>query len=57
MDGLTKCQRYRRNQRGKGMKLVRVWLPAPSAPDFQAEARRQATLLRDTPEQPRPSAS
>ncbi len=50
-DGLTKFQRYRRTQRGKGMKLLRVWLPDPTSPAFQAEAGRQASLLHGAPEE------
>jgi hypothetical protein len=33
------------------MKLLRVWVPDPQAPGFLAEARRQAMLLRGTPEE------
>lgn len=50
-DGLTRCQRYRRRQREKGMKLVRVWVPDPSAPSFRAAAMRQAALLRGAEEE------
>lgn len=50
-DGLTKFQRYRQAQHRKGMKLLRVWVPDPAAPDFQAEAARQASLLRGVPEE------
>lgn len=50
-DGLTKFQRYRSSQHARGMKLLRVWVPDPTAPGFQAEARRQAALLRDAPEE------
>jgi hypothetical protein len=32
------------------MKLLRLWVPDPRAPGFAAEARRQAALLRDAPE-------
>lgn len=35
----------------KGMKLLRIWVPDTNAPGFAAEARRQAALLRDAPEQ------
>jgi hypothetical protein len=35
----------------KGMKLLRLWVPDPKAPGFGAEARRQAALLRDAPEE------
>lgn len=50
-DGLTKFQRYRRTQHRKGMKLLRVWVPDPTASDFRAEAARQASLLRGAPEE------
>ena len=48
--GLSKFQRYRhlqrgKGQRGKGMKLLRVRVPDPAAPEFRAEAERQAALL------------
>jgi hypothetical protein len=33
------------------MKLLRVWVPDPTAPDFRAEAARQASLLRGAPEE------
>ena len=50
-DGLTKFQRYRRGQRNKGMKLLRVWVPDPKRPEFAKEAERQAKLLRGRPEE------
>ncbi len=50
-DGLTKFQRYRRTQADKGMKLVRVWVPDPTRPEFAKEAVRQARLLRGRPEE------
>jgi len=50
-DGLTKFQRYRLSKERKGMKLLRVWVPDPRRPEFVAEARRQAELLRGRPEQ------
>ncbi|GJD58855.1 antitoxin MazE-like protein [Methylobacterium dankookense] len=49
-DGPTKSHRDRRSQGGRGMKLLRVWVPDPSASEFQAEARRQAALLRGAAE-------
>ena len=33
------------------MKLLRVWVPDPRRPEFVAEAKRQAELLRVQPEQ------
>jgi Protein of unknown function (DUF3018) len=45
-DGLTKFQRFRRAQTGAGMKLLRVWVPDPTRPEFVKEAARQARLLR-----------
>jgi hypothetical protein len=50
-DGLTKFQRFRRRQANKGMKLLRIWVPDPSSPEFAAEAERQAKLLRGRPEE------
>ena len=50
-DGLTKFQRYRLAKHRKGMRLPRVWVPAPRRPQFAREAARQAELLRARPEQ------
>ncbi|HRD68314.1 MAG TPA: antitoxin MazE family protein [Candidatus Competibacter sp.] len=50
-DESSKFQRYRANKRRQGMKLLRVWVLDPAAPDFAAEARRQAVLLRGAPEE------
>ena len=50
-DGLDKFTRYRANRRVQGMRLLRVWVPDPRLPGFREEARRQAALLRDAPEE------
>lgn len=50
-DGLDKFARYRASQKAHGMKLLRLWVPDPAAPGFREEARRQAALLRDAPEE------
>jgi hypothetical protein len=50
-DGLTKFQRYRLSQESKGLKLLRVWVPDPTRPEFAKEAERQGRLLRDRPEE------
>ncbi len=50
-DGMTKFQRYRLSKERQGMKLLRVWVPDPSRPEFAREAERQAELLRGRPEQ------
>jgi hypothetical protein len=50
-DGVSKFQRYRASKRGQGMKLLRVWVPDPHAAGFADEARRQAALLRGSPEE------
>jgi hypothetical protein len=50
-DGLTKFQRYRREKVRAGMKLLRVWVPDPSRPEFAKEAERQGKLLRRRPEE------
>jgi hypothetical protein len=49
-DGFDKHKRFREAQKAKGLRLVRVWLPDPRASEFQAEARRQAALIRGTQE-------
>jgi hypothetical protein len=33
------------------MKLLRVWVPDPTRPEFAKEAARQARLLRGRPEE------
>lgn len=48
---LSKFQRYRRAQEGKGMRLLRVWVPDPRRPEFAKEAERQARLLRGRAEE------
>jgi hypothetical protein len=50
-EGLDKFMRFRKNQQAKGMKLLRIWVPDPTAPGFLEEARRQAALLRGAPEE------
>jgi len=50
-DGLTKFQRYRQQQRRRGMKQVRLWVPDPNRPEFAAEARRQGLSLRGRAEE------
>jgi hypothetical protein len=50
-DGLTKFQRYRLSQSGKGMKLLRMWAPDPTTDEFRVEAKRQVALLRGAPEE------
>ena len=50
-DGLSKFQRYRKSQERRGMKLLRVWVPDPTRPEFAKEAKRQGKLLRDAPEE------
>ena len=50
-DGLTKFQRYRRQQQHRGMKQLRIWVPDPHRPEFASVARRQGILLRQRPEE------
>jgi hypothetical protein len=50
-DGVDKHKRYRMNQKAKGRRLLRIWVPDTRTPEFQAEARRQALLLRGAPEE------
>ena len=44
-DGLSKFQRYRRARKRDGLRLLRIWVPDPSTPEFQAEIARQAAIL------------
>jgi hypothetical protein len=40
---------HRDRMRAKGMRLVQVWLPDTTTPEFRAEARRQARLINESP--------
>ena len=42
---ISKFQRYRTNQRDKGMKLLRVWITDPHNSEFAKSAKKQASLL------------
>lgn len=35
----------------RGMKLLRIWVPDTASPEFQAEAKRQAAVLKDAEEE------
>ncbi len=50
-DGLDKFKRYRLGKQAKGMKLLRLWVPDPTAAGFAQEAHRQAALLRGASEE------
>jgi hypothetical protein len=50
-EGHNKFSRYRASKRRQGLKEIRLWVPDPEAPGFREEARRQAALLRGTPEE------
>ncbi len=50
-DGVDKFGRYRASRRAAEMKLLRLWVPDPTAPGFLEEARRQTLLLRGAPEE------
>jgi hypothetical protein len=49
-DAPSKFARYRANKRNQGMKLIRLWVPDPSAPGFREEAARQAALINAAPD-------
>lgn len=36
--------------RRKGMKLLQIWVPDPSAPGFAEEARRQSRVVSEAPD-------
>jgi hypothetical protein len=48
---LDKFRRFRAAQRQRGMRLLRIWVLDTRTPGFRQEARRQAALLRDAPEE------
>ena len=48
LDDVTEQERA--HQRQKARLRARLGVPDTSTPDFQAEARRQAALIRGTPE-------
>ena len=47
----TRVAKHRAQMRRAGMKLLQIWVPDVSRPDFLAEARRQSLLLRDDPQE------
>ena len=49
--GHDRSSRYRSNKRRQGMRLLRIRVPDPRVPGFREQARRQAALLREAPEE------
>lgn len=45
----AKVREHRERMRKKGMRLVQMWLPDTSTPEFKAEARRQSLLISNSP--------
>jgi hypothetical protein len=45
----AKVRAHRARMRAKGMRLVQIWVPDPSAPGFAAEARRQSRRVAKSP--------
>ena len=50
-DKHDKFQRYRAKRKAAGMKLLRIWVPDPRAPDIAAQAVREAESLRGAPDE------
>jgi len=46
-----KVKAYRERMRRRGMKLIQIWVPDPKSPYFCAEARRQARLIANSPQE------
>ena len=44
-----KVKAYRARMRKRGMKLVQIWVPDPSSPEFAKEARRQSLRAARSP--------
>ena len=46
-----KVKAYRERMRRRGMKLIQIWVQDPKSPYFFAEARRQARLIANSPQE------
>ncbi len=46
-----KVKAYRERMRRRGMKLIQIWVPDPKSPYFFAEARRQARVIAESPQE------
>ena len=44
-----KVRDHRARMRARGMKLVQLWVPDVTGPEFKAEARRQSRLVALSP--------
>lgn len=44
-----KVRAYRARKRREGLRLVQMWLPDQSSPEFRKEAARQSRLIRESP--------
>lgn len=49
--GPARVRRFRTNRPAAGMKLLRVWVPAPNSPEFITAACREAEVLRGAREE------
>jgi len=44
-----KVRAYRARKRREGLRLVQMWLPDQSSPEFRKEAERQSRIIRESP--------
>ncbi len=44
-----KVRAHRKRMRAKGMRLLQMWVPDTSTPEFKREARRQARAIANSP--------
>ena len=51
MSEISKFARYRARKKAKGLREIRTWVPDVRSPAFQAQARREAEILRGAPEE------
>jgi len=46
-----KFRRYRERKKAQGLREIRMWVPDVRSPEFQAQATREAELLRGRPDE------
>lgn len=51
MNEASKFARYRARKKAQGLRELRMWVPDVNSPEFNAQAEREAKLLRGAPEE------
>jgi len=47
----SKFRRYRARKKAQGLREIRMWVPDVHSPEFQAQAKREAEILRGVREE------